>query len=249
MLADTEHPPDSTGDWRGTAYAEFHHDGGDALSGQFPRRGQDRHGGSQIGRAAITRKSPGLIPTARYENPRYVVVVMVEDGAFGGHDLRAGGGKDLRGHFKTGTSRPAASRRRWPTTEMYDPHLNEKKERFRLAAARRDAGLDDHRHGFHFQRDGRHEPSWRGITKITCARSSGTCLGWARRWRVCTVEYGRLARWAAVFYWGSIVVLLAVFAIGAVHHGGKAMDQPRRLSACNPRNLPKSRLSCGWPIT
>jgi len=37
----------------------------------------------------------------------------------------------------------------------------------------------------------------------------------------CYFEYGSLARWSAVFYWGSIVVLLAVYAIGAAHHGAK----------------------------
>ncbi|MGA2177808.1 MAG: rod shape-determining protein RodA [Verrucomicrobiota bacterium] len=35
------------------------------------------------------------------------------------------------------------------------------------------------------------------------------------------IEYGRLVRWAAVFYWGAIVLLVAVFIIGAEHHGGK----------------------------
>jgi rod shape determining protein RodA len=38
---------------------------------------------------------------------------------------------------------------------------------------------------------------------------------------VCYFEYSSLARWSAVFYWGSIILLLAVFAVGAVHHGGK----------------------------
>ncbi len=38
---------------------------------------------------------------------------------------------------------------------------------------------------------------------------------------VCAVEYGKWVRWAAVFYWGAILLLLAVFVFGAVHHGGK----------------------------
>jgi rod shape determining protein RodA len=37
----------------------------------------------------------------------------------------------------------------------------------------------------------------------------------------CYFEYGSLARWSAVFYWGTIVLLLAVYAAGTVHHGGK----------------------------
>jgi rod shape determining protein RodA len=37
----------------------------------------------------------------------------------------------------------------------------------------------------------------------------------------CYFEYGSLARWSAVFYWGSIVLLVAVYAFGTTHHGGK----------------------------
>jgi rod shape determining protein RodA len=38
---------------------------------------------------------------------------------------------------------------------------------------------------------------------------------------LCNKEYGRLVRWAAVYYWGAILLLVAVFILGAVHHGGK----------------------------
>jgi rod shape determining protein RodA len=38
---------------------------------------------------------------------------------------------------------------------------------------------------------------------------------------VCYFEYGSLARWSAVFYWSSMVMLLAVYVIGAAHHGAK----------------------------
>jgi rod shape determining protein RodA len=38
---------------------------------------------------------------------------------------------------------------------------------------------------------------------------------------VCRLKYGSLARWSAVFYWSTIVMLLSVYAVGAVHHGGK----------------------------
>jgi rod shape determining protein RodA len=37
----------------------------------------------------------------------------------------------------------------------------------------------------------------------------------------CYFEYGSLARWSAVFYWASMVLLLAVYAVGAFHHGAK----------------------------
>jgi penicillin-binding protein 2 len=82
MLEDTEHPPDSSGMGAGTAYAQFH------LGGQ-PRLGNFRVAG-KTGTAEV--KSPGshfrritwFDSYAPYDNPRYVVVVMVEDGQFGG---------------------------------------------------------------------------------------------------------------------------------------------------------------------
>ena len=38
---------------------------------------------------------------------------------------------------------------------------------------------------------------------------------------LCYFEYGSLARWSAVFYWGAMVLLLAVYPAGAAHHGAK----------------------------
>jgi len=82
MLADTEHPPDSQGP--GTAYEAFHYSDG------APRLKNFRIGG-KTGTAEI--KSPGSVyrrvtwfdSYGPYEDPRYVVVVMVEDGSFGGN--------------------------------------------------------------------------------------------------------------------------------------------------------------------
>jgi penicillin-binding protein 2 len=81
MLEDTEHPADTIG--AGTAYKPFHHEDGAPLLGNFRVAGK-------TGTAEV--KSPGS-PYHRvtwfdsygpYEDPRYVVVVMVEDGGFGG---------------------------------------------------------------------------------------------------------------------------------------------------------------------
>jgi penicillin-binding protein 2 len=81
MLADTEHPPDALGE--GSAYKPFHHDDGSPWLENFRVAGK-------TGTAEV--KSPGS-PYRRvtwfdsygpYEDPRYVVVVMVEDGGFGG---------------------------------------------------------------------------------------------------------------------------------------------------------------------
>jgi penicillin-binding protein 2 len=82
MLEDTEHPPDSMGP--GSAYAAFHHADGS------PKLKNFRVGG-KTGTAEV--KSPGSTfgrvtwfdSYGPYEDPRYVVVVMVEDGSFGGN--------------------------------------------------------------------------------------------------------------------------------------------------------------------
>ncbi|HTI68952.1 MAG TPA: rod shape-determining protein RodA [Candidatus Limnocylindria bacterium] len=38
---------------------------------------------------------------------------------------------------------------------------------------------------------------------------------------MCLVDYGRVARWALIAYWASIIVLLAVFLFGADRHGAR----------------------------
>ncbi len=81
MLADTEHPQDSSGAG-GSGYAAFHR-GAQALLGNF--RVAAKTGTAQV-------RSPGshfrditwFDSYGPYEDPRYVVVVMVEDGGSGG---------------------------------------------------------------------------------------------------------------------------------------------------------------------
>jgi penicillin-binding protein 2 len=81
MLADTEHGPDSLG-LGGTAYPAFHR-GGPASLGNF-------RVAAKTGTAEV--KSPGspyhkitwFASYGPFEDPRYVVIVMVEDGASGG---------------------------------------------------------------------------------------------------------------------------------------------------------------------
>jgi rod shape determining protein RodA len=46
-------------------------------------------------------------------------------------------------------------------------------------------------------------------------------LGFVAAAAACYFEYGSLARWSAVFYWGSIVLLIAVLFAGSSHHGGR----------------------------
>ena len=82
MLDDTERAPDAAG-LGGTAYTEFHHDGKTSLP-NFRVAGK-------TGTAEVKSTSPNspkhitwFASYGPYESPRYAVVVMVEDGQFGG---------------------------------------------------------------------------------------------------------------------------------------------------------------------
>jgi cell division protein FtsI/penicillin-binding protein 2 len=80
MLEDTEHRNDGMG--AGSAYAAFH-------NGAAPRLGNFRVAGKTGTAEVKSQGSPYRRVTwfdsyGPYEDPRYVVVVMVEDGDFGG---------------------------------------------------------------------------------------------------------------------------------------------------------------------
>jgi penicillin-binding protein 2 len=108
MLADTEHPDDSKG-LGGSAYPPFHR-GGVANLGNFRVAGK-------TGTAEV--KSPGspyrkitwFDSYGPYEDPRYVVVVMVEDGGSGGGTCGVVAEKIYEAILKreqSGAGRPAA---------------------------------------------------------------------------------------------------------------------------------------------
>jgi penicillin-binding protein 2 len=82
MLDDTEHPIDSNGG-DGTAYAYFHHGAAPYLA-NFRVAGKT--GTAEVKSTAVNspRKITWFDSYGPYENPRYAVVVMVEDGSFGG---------------------------------------------------------------------------------------------------------------------------------------------------------------------
>jgi len=81
MLADTEHAPDGLG-LGGTAYSEFHH-GGQAYLGNFRVAGKT--GTAEVkSKGSQFKKITWFDSYGPFEDPRYVVVVMVEDGVFGG---------------------------------------------------------------------------------------------------------------------------------------------------------------------
>ncbi len=80
MLADTDHAPDSLGG--GTAYNPFHH-GGQPYLGNFRVAGKTGTAEVKSKGSQFTRIN-WFDSYGPYEDPRYVVVVMVEDGGFGG---------------------------------------------------------------------------------------------------------------------------------------------------------------------
>jgi len=83
MLDDTEHPADSTS-LGGTAYQWFHHAGGAPLLANFRVAGKTGTAELKSSAPNSPRRITWFDSYAPYENPRYAVVVMVEDGSFGG---------------------------------------------------------------------------------------------------------------------------------------------------------------------
>jgi penicillin-binding protein 2 len=81
MLADTEHAPDNVG-LGGTAYAKFYA-GGQPLLKNFRVAGKT--GTAEVkSKGSQFKKITWFDSYGPFEDPRYVVVVMVEDGVFGG---------------------------------------------------------------------------------------------------------------------------------------------------------------------
>ncbi len=85
MLADTEHPADGTtlAELGGTAYTRFHHDGGIPYCPNFRVAGKT--GTAEVKSTGSNYKRITWFDSyGPFESPRYVVIVMVEDGNFGG---------------------------------------------------------------------------------------------------------------------------------------------------------------------
>jgi penicillin-binding protein 2 len=81
MLEDTEHAPDNAG--VGTAYAQFHTGGHPYLS-NFRVAGKTGTAELKSTNPNSPRRITWFDSYGPYENPRYAVVVMVENGSFGG---------------------------------------------------------------------------------------------------------------------------------------------------------------------
>ena len=105
---------------------------------------------------------------------------------------------------------------------MFDPRLNEKKSDFDWPLHVATLGLMLIGTAFIFSATARHVTRTVAWYQEDYVRQIiWYALGLGAAAVLCTVEYGRVTRWAALYYWGSIVVLVALFAIGTMHHGGK----------------------------
>lgn len=104
---------------------------------------------------------------------------------------------------------------------MYDPRLNEKKSNFDWPLHGATLGLMLIGTAFIFSATARHGAPVAWYHEDYVRQIIWYAFGLGAAVAFCTVEYTRIARFAAVYYWASIVVLLALFAIGTMHHGGK----------------------------
>lgn len=83
MLEDTEHQADNAAG-PGTAYKEFHQPNGEPWLRNFRVAGKTGTAELKSTSANSPRRITWFDSYGPYENPRYAVVVMVEDGSFGG---------------------------------------------------------------------------------------------------------------------------------------------------------------------
>ncbi len=104
---------------------------------------------------------------------------------------------------------------------MYDPRLNEKKSDFDWPLHVATLGLMIIGTAFIFSVTAGHVPPVPWYHEDYVRQIIWYVIGFGAAVAFCAAEYGRITRWAAVFYWASILVLVALFAIGTMHHGGK----------------------------
>jgi rod shape determining protein RodA len=100
---------------------------------------------------------------------------------------------------------------------MYEPQLNERKSDYDWPLAAAVLGLMIIGTAFIFSAT-ENQPLLRNTYWLQIV---WYVLGAGAAAAACYFEYGSLARLSALFYWSSMVVLLAVYAIGAAHHGAK----------------------------
>jgi len=104
---------------------------------------------------------------------------------------------------------------------MYDPRLNEKNSDFDWPLHVATVGLMLIGAAFIFSATARYAPQAAWYHEDYARQIIWYAVGLGAAVACCTMEYGRIARWSSVYYWASIVVLVALFAVGTMHHGGK----------------------------
>jgi rod shape determining protein RodA len=104
---------------------------------------------------------------------------------------------------------------------MYDPRLNEKKSDFDWPLHVATLGLMFIGTAFIFSATAQH------VTPVAWYRQDYVrqiiwyVAGLGAAVAFCAMEYGSITRWAALYYWGSILVLVSIYGIGTMHHGGR----------------------------
>jgi rod shape determining protein RodA len=103
---------------------------------------------------------------------------------------------------------------------MYESNLNEKKSDFDWPLPAATLGLMIIGAAFVYSATSGHVPTaWYHAEYVR--QILWYVVGVGAAIALCTVDYGRITRWSALYYWGSIVALIALFAVGTTHHGGK----------------------------
>jgi rod shape determining protein RodA len=104
---------------------------------------------------------------------------------------------------------------------MFDPRLNEKKSDFDWPLHVATLGLALIGTAFIFSATARHVPQLPWYHQDFVRQIIWYAVGFGAAIAFCMTEYGSIARWSALYYWGSIIVLVAIFAVGTMHHGGR----------------------------
>ncbi|MGA2748952.1 MAG: rod shape-determining protein RodA [Verrucomicrobiota bacterium] len=104
---------------------------------------------------------------------------------------------------------------------MYEPHLNEKKGEYDWPLWCATAGLMLIGTAFICSATdvGGRVVAWHHQAYVL--QMVWYAFGLGAAMALCAIDYGRQARWSAVFYWAMMVMLLAVYVVGVERHGGR----------------------------
>ena len=104
---------------------------------------------------------------------------------------------------------------------MFNPSLNEKKSDFDWPLHIATLGLALIGTAFIFSVTARQAAHLAWYREDFVRQIIWYVVGFGAAIAFCSMEYGSITRWAAVYYWVAIIILVAIFAVGTIHHGGK----------------------------